>query len=215
MNRDSLAQYYSDNVGLIHVIAAKAHRRVLAVGGAYDYNDLCQDLTEVFIKSYDQFNDNLGWKFSTYFTAAAYHRVNRVVGKITAERVDYKVKSTQEIASRCEEGSEIFDLEDASQNPEAAAASSEMIELMLDSLSPLALKIIGLTIDPPDFLERELDAAMAHSILDREQGGKSRSGQHITVHFVCSVLDKTNIIPADKLREARREINTMAKGYFV
>ena len=59
MNRDSLAQYYSDNVGLIHVVAAKAHRRVLAVGGAYDYNDLYQDLTEVFIKSYDQFNDNL------------------------------------------------------------------------------------------------------------------------------------------------------------
>lgn len=215
MNRDSLAQYYSDNVGLIHVVAAKAHRRVLAVGGAYDYNDLYQDLTEVFIKSYDQFNDNLGWKFSTYFTAAAYNRVNRVVGKIVAERVDHKVKSTQEIASRGEDGSEIFDLEDASQNPEAAAASSEMIELMLDSLSPLAQEIISLTIDPPDFMERELDASIAHSAISREQGGKLRSGQSITVQFVCSVLDKTNMIPAGQLRAARREINTMAKGYFV
>lgn len=89
MDRKDLGRFYADNVGLIHVVARKGYGRLQGIGASVDYDDLFQDLSETFIKSFDGFDDDAG-KFSTYFITAARNKVNQIAEGYELDRMGVK-----------------------------------------------------------------------------------------------------------------------------
>lgn len=215
MQRSELNNYYAENVGLIHMVAKKGWGRLQAIGASYPYDDLFQEMSVVFIKAFDGFDDNCGNKFSTYFMSSAYHKINKIVADIAIERIDMKTRSVQEMSSWSEDG-----LDEAELVPCTAPTPAERCELtdsfkvMMGGLSPLALKIVTLAIDPPDFIEYEFAAAGTHAKLARDSGVERRFTTALNVNFICSMLEKLSLVTPTALRKAKQEIQDTARRNF-
>lgn len=215
MDRNQLNGYYADNVGLIHMVTKKGWGRLQAIGASYPYDDLFQELSVIFIKAFDGFDDNCGNKFSTYFMTSAYHEVNKIVAQIAIERIDMKTRSVEEMSSWSEDG-----LDEAELLPCLAPTPAERCELsdslknMMQGLSPLALKIVTLAIDPPDFVEYEFAAAGTHVKLARDSGVERRFTTSLNVNFICALLEKLSLVTPTALRKARQEIQDAARSNF-
>jgi len=207
MDRSNLDRFYVENSGLIHTVARKGYGRLQAIGSGMEYDDLVQDLTVVFIKSYDKFDEASGNRFSTYFMAAAFNRINRIAGEQEIERVENGVRSMEEMSERFEDDTSIEEViaSDAA-TPEQIVEAASIAQGVLSKLSPLAAKIAEMAIDPPDFIEREFMAAQAHAEISRNKGIEKRASRSLNVSFVCSVLEKTTDLPVLSIREARKQI---------
>lgn len=216
MERTELDRYYRENVGLIHVVAKKGWGRLQRVGAQYPYEDIYQELSITFIKAFDGFNDNLGNKFSTYFVTSAQHHVNKIVKAYEIERMELKMRSVEEMASWSEdgEGSECDLVASEDLTPEERCEFMESIEAMEAKLSPLAMQILTLALDPPEFLEREFHAASSHAKCSRDSGTEKRATRSLNVAFVCDFLDKTRIAKPLDIRMARLEIGRVALRSF-
>lgn len=215
MQRDALPQYYADNVGLIHIVTKKGYGRLTGMGSSYSYEDLFQDLSVVFIKAFDAFDDNAGFKFSTYFTSSAYRKLNKIAEKIQIERIEMKTRSTEEMAANMEDGDgETMDIACPCATPFDMAEATSAMRYLTDHLSPLAATMLAMATDPPEFIEREFAAAYAHAAYAREGGGSNRARMNLTVGFVCRVLEKVQPDAVMALRAARREIGLTAQRSF-
>lgn len=197
MDRSNLAAYYEANVGLIHSIALPGYGRLADIGGSQSYDDLFQELTEVFIKAYDAFDENAGFTFSTYFMTSARNYLNHNAEQVEVERLGVKTswfksdeidpktgkrkwKSRRERVhqgcSSFEEMSARADSDEADMHeiipahgptPEQIASIESDMRVLMARLSPLARQMLAMVIDPPDYLEREFDALDAHARLAR------------------------------------------------
>ena len=215
MQRVELETYLAANVGLIHAVTKSANARLVKCGVSYDYEDLFQDLSITFIKAFDKYNDNLGYKFSTYFTVAARHEANKIVDKLIAERVEGKTRSVEEMTANFDDQADASEqIMCGGQTPEEHYISIDKIKGMVSGLSPLAYKIVEMTIDPPDFIEREHQAQVAYAKRSRDTGVEKRVSENITVAFVCGVLTKLSTVPVMDIRAARIEINSAARGHL-
>lgn len=208
MNRANLSQFYKDNTGLLHVVARKGYGRLQAIGASIDYEDLVQELSITFIRSFDLFDEMAGCKFSTYFMTAAYHEVNKIADAIVAERVTNGVRSVEEIDSWSdEEGSSVEErIANEDATPYQVVAANQLTEMIFKRLSPLAVMIAKMAIHPPEFMELEFEAATAHAEVARGIGIEKRARGSLNVSFVCSVLTKTNRPFASRIREAKEEV---------
>lgn len=244
MDRNNLGRFYADNVGLIHTVARKGFGRLSGIGASVDYDDLFQELSEVFIKAYDGFDED-GSKFSTYFTVAAGHKINQIAEGYELDRMGVKTTrfksdetcpktgkkkwkarkdkihggavSVEEMASWSEEGdsgSVIESIDSGTATPEQLCQAQQELNVMLANLSPLAAKIVEMTLNPPEFIERELEAVEAHVEYARSNGFPRRNTASISVSFVADVLEKTTDVPALTIRTAKREIMELAKRGF-
>lgn len=241
MDRSNLAAYYEANVGLIHTIARKGYGRLVEIGASQSYDDLFQELTEVFIKAYDAFNENAGFTFSTYFMTSARNYLNRNAEEIEEERLGIRTswfksdeinpktgkpkwKSRRERVhqgcSSFEEMSERAGAEEADMHevipadaptPEQIASVESDVRALAGQLSPLARQMLAMIIDPPDFLERELDALEAHSKLARSMNVRVLASGRIDLLFISSFMEKTLGIPAYELKKARSEVTSAAR----
>lgn len=197
MDRSNLAAYYEANVGLIHSVARKGYGRIADIGGSQSYDDLFQELTEVFIKAYDAFDESAGFTFSTYFMTSARNYLNRNAEQVEVERLGVKTswfksdevdpktgkqkwKSRREQVhqgcSSFEEMSDRAGVKEADMHevipahtatPEQIASIESDMRELAGALSPLALQMLSFVIDPPDYLEREFEALDAHARLAR------------------------------------------------
>lgn len=211
MDRQNLDRYYADNVGLIHTVAQKGFGRLRAIGAATDYEDLFQELSETFVKAYDRFDESLGNKFSTYFMQAAYHEVNRIAKRFEVERIEFGVKSFEEMSAGLDGGSVEEMIPDSAMTPEQELIGRDTVRDMLERLSPLASMIAEMAINPPDFMENEFAAAQAHAEYSRSLGVEKRARGSLNVAFVCSVLEKTTDLPHGTIKSARNEVLAFAE----
>ena len=211
MDRQNLDRFYADNVGLIHTVTHKSFGRLRAIGAATDYEDLYQELTEVFIKAYDRFDESLGNKFSTYFITSAFHEVNKIAKRFEVERIEFGVKSFEELSVGLDGGSVEEMIADSASTPEQELAGKDAVRNMLEKLSPLASMIAGMAIDPPDFMEHEFAAAQAHAEYSRSLGVEKRARGSLNVAFVCSVLEKTTDLPPGAIKSAKNEVFAFAE----
>ena len=221
MQRSDLDRYYADNVGLVHMAAKKGYARLLSIGASYSYDDMVQELSIVFIKAYDAYDANTGFKFSSYFMTSAYHQINKIMEPIIMERIENKTRSVEEMTSWTEDGLNEAELIpcDAMQ-PMQRVQLTQDFERMVTGLSPLAEHIVRIVIEPPEFVERELDASGAHASYAREKSnivgkGKGKRGKNaMSMTFVCGLLEKLRVATALELRQARQEIRLAAERSF-
>lgn len=212
MDRSNLERFYAENVGLIHTVARKGYGRLQAIGSSMDYEDLVQELAEVFIRAYDLFDEERGNRFSTYFMTAAYNRINRIAAGQEVERVENGVRSMEEMNERMGEGSNVEEMIASSDaTPEQIVEAVSTAMSLLNGLSPLAAKIAEMAINPPEFIEREFVAAQANAEISRNKGIEKRASKSLNVSFVCLVLERATDLPVVTIREARKEILAAAE----
>lgn len=214
MDRQNLSAYYAANVGLVHDVAQKGYARLVAIGAPLDYEDLFQELTEIFIKSYDKFDESRGCKFSTYYVFSAFNQVNKMAKKFEVERCELGTRSIEEMDDRAsEDGLSVLEKIDSGfATPEQYVEAMQMARSVVSGLSPMASTIAGMLIDPPAFMEREVEAAIAHSGYARSKNVARRARQQLDIGLVCSVIEKATNAPHSMVTKARRELEAAFEG---
>lgn len=243
MDRGKLDRFYADNIGLIHTVARKGYGRLMGIGAAVDYDDLVQELSEVFVKAFDGFEEGAG-KFSTYFTVAATNKINQIAEGYELDRTGVKTTrylsdeidagtgkrkwkarreqihsgavSVEEMSSWSEdgEGSILETIDSGSATPEEILQAQQELGAMLGRLSPLAATMCEMALNPPEFMEREFIAVTAHAEYARSQNIERRGRNSLNVAFVAGVLEKTTDLSVAAIRAAKREIMDLAKRGF-
>lgn len=225
----------SENMGLIHTAARMGYGRLQALGSSLDYDDLVQEMSELFIIAYDKFDESNGAKFSTYFTFAARNEINKIGQRAELERCGTIVVSAEkkegeygydvtrrnyhagtigieEINAACEDGASFEEtIASEAATPEQLAIVASEMRAMLRGLSPLAAAMASMTFDPPEYVEREFVASQVHAEFARSVGTERRCRGTLTVGFVATFLERTTDIPCGTIRAAKREIMEMAK----
>lgn len=209
MDRDNLSAFYAENIGLVRQVAWKGYQRLVAIGAVLEFEDLVQELSITFMRAYDKFDEANGAKFSTYFMHAAYNDLNKIARRHEIERVDMGVRSMEEIDDLAGEGGSIAEriASDAMTPEEIVERDSAMREIEAN-LTPVAALVVRWIIDPPDFLERELQAHQAHADYARSRGVAKRN-RISPARFVCDFLGRVTDIPADQLKGAYRQIRDL------
>lgn len=207
---DTEASYLAANMGLVYKAASQAMGRLQAVESSYEFTDMVQEMAVVFVKSYRLFNPEHG-KFSTYFMTSAHHRVNALVNRWMKEKANIGMTSIESISGRisAQTGgdlnySDVVPSNDAT--PDMVAEEAELFDLADRTLSPLALKVAELAIDPPDSFESELRSQQAHAAICRAMGDKTHARQNVDAKFVCDILEKTAHFSSAELSAARSEL---------
>jgi len=83
------AEFYKANVGLVHTVSRKGYTRLVKARVTIDYEDVFQEMSMVFLKACDGFDESRGFKFSTYFFMAAYNRLNNWAQALIDDRMRY------------------------------------------------------------------------------------------------------------------------------
>jgi RNA polymerase sigma factor (sigma-70 family) len=207
MDRANLGRFYADNIGLIRMVAAKCVGRLRAIGTGMEFEDVVSELTIVFVKSYDLFDHEQG-KFSTYFMRSAYNHVNKLAER-HERSIEFMSRSVEEMSSWSDDEMDVSEMIPCVQpTQEDVLAHRQSVVDALSELSPLATTVISMTVNPPQFIENEFEAANAHIDYAREQDpdARFRKPSPLGMDFVCSVLRKAlGVSPLD-LQDARREV---------
>lgn len=212
MDRSNLASYYAENVGLVKQVAWKGYQRLIAIGATMEFDDLVQELSVTFVRAYDKFDESNGAKFSTYFVHAAYNDLNKLAKRIEAERVDLGMRSIEEIDALVGEGGSLAErVASEAMTPEEIVERDSAIREIESRLTPVAALVMHWIIDPPDFLERELQAQQAHADYARSRGIAKRN-RISPARFVCDFLGRVTDIPAEQLQGAYRQIRNLEVG---
>lgn len=204
--------YYAKNIGLVHHLARKGFGRLQGIGAAMPYDDMVQELSIVFLRAYELFDPNMGNKFSTYFTFAAYNRINKIVEGFEIERVRLNIRSVEEIDS-------YTDHEDSSsfaetvpctrQQPDEAYEAERTAQDIYGNLSPLAKLIVGWLIEPPAFVLSEFAKAQAHVEYSKSLGHSKRAVTGLRILFICDLIRLVSDVSKSEIGYARDELKTI------
>lgn len=216
VDRAQFPEFYKKNAGLIHLVTKKVTARAMALGsGTIDYDEMEQEMTEVFLRAYDGY-DPEKFKFSTYFMRAAFNRANYLLHKVQVERVVNRTKSVEEMGARMG-GDDDEDLsmtvEDVtSMGPEDHAQLQSLMRSWHAKLSCVGQMILTLTLEPPEWLIHEFMAQKEFAEISRAQGITRRGRQDLNASFVVHVLKVANPDNTAPLETALDEVRKIARN---
>lgn len=212
MGKVDSAAYYAKNIGLVHHLARKAYGRLQGIGAAMPYDDMVQELSLVFLRAYELFDPNMGNKFSTYFTFAAYNRINKIVETYEIERVRLNIRSVEEIDSYTDcEGSGSFaeTVPCDRQRPDEAYEAKRTAQDIYGNLSPLAKLIVGWLAEPPAFVLSEFAKAQAHVEYSKSLGYSKRAVTGLRILFICDLIRLVSDVSKAEISYARDELKAV------
>ena len=204
----NVAQYYKDNVGLVHTVSRKGWARLQKAGVAMDYDDVFQEMSCVFLKSCEGFDEEKGFKFSTYFFMGAYNRLNKWAQALIEERLKHGVVSVEEMNNGADEE---FSLEDVvmkdMNTPEKMYAATEFVAYLNRKLSPIAKLIVDWSVEPPEEMMAEMEKIQANADYGRSLGMNTRCFTTINPKFVGSFIVMVSDVSEAQVRAALRELD--------
>ncbi len=205
MSPELFNSFYEENIRLVHSVALKGHRRLEGIGASIGYNDLFQEMSIVFLKTLETFDEEKG-KFSPYFFKMAFFRINKIAEKFEIERA--VCRSTQEIASDRFDGEVDVVLEsigDDRAGVEDVVSACELIEKIMENISPLAQKIFEWAIMPPAQVKKEIEARYMHAELSRGLGLHRRYIEPNGLALACEMLEIAGV-DAGEIKRARLQL---------
>jgi len=209
----NVAQYYNENVGLVHAVTKKGFARLQKAGVAMDYEDVFQEMSVVFVKACEGFQADKGFKFSTYFFIAAQNKLASWTKKIIEERLVHKVVSIEEMNHN--HGGEELDLESIlpgdRTTPEDIASAKQCVADLAKSLSPVAAQIIEWMVEPPQALLDEFNRLEAHAAFARSIGFEQRFSAQLSPRYVGQFLVLLGVSDT-QVKSALREIKSYAQN---
>lgn len=189
-----LNKFFQENENLIHFATQKALGRLLrsGLGDRVEYEEIYGELTEVFVRSFNQYDPERS-KFSTYFVMASTNHITSKIEKMY--RLEIKLDSIDATVGD-EDSSALVDLmasSDTSFEDELELQSE--LKFMRESLSPLAVRLLDYSINPPEFIVNEFKAQRAQVALASSLGLKTSHSTEITIQFVANCLRDTTDSP--------------------
>lgn len=154
--KEDFNTFYRANTGLANKVAMKVFARLMSMGAAVEFDDVFQEASVVMQRTYEKFDPSKGFKFSTYFMRAAYNELNKFVESYEKDCTVLGVMSIQ--AARGDDGEEL-DMESTidghHMSPEEALELKQNLEGIEQKLSPLALFLLQMSVDPPEQMTQE------------------------------------------------------------
>jgi len=93
---------FEDNVGLVHLQARRGLQWASKTGCGLNYDDMFQIASVAFLTAAQSYNPDSGFKFSTYYTQAAFSEFRREIGIMTGVK-NLNTDQRAEIVQRKEE----------------------------------------------------------------------------------------------------------------
>ena len=201
-------EFYKANVGLIHKVCQKVFKRVLSMGHVIEYSDLQQEASITMMKAYRGFNPDMGFKFSTYFTRAAFNDLNRYLRNYDRERSEaFQVSSMDAAVS--EDGDYLnieATIDGGHGSPEQVLEAAQLEQEINGRLSPLANFLLDLSIEPNEQMEREWERVCAM---------QNRQGAPMPMTFVNEFVNRLDpSFSMVDIKAARSEISSITKEFF-
>ena len=199
----NVAEFYEQNVNLVHKISHKCYARAAALGSCMEYDDVFQEASAVFVQTCEKFDEERGTKFSTYFFKSAFNELNSIFRDFETERCELGTVSLQEFE---ENSGDTLDIKAEDITPEEAMVAAEGAEFIRDGLSPLSLLVCEWLINPPPFLVEEFEKVRIHLELARSRGFDKRGAKHLSVPFICEMLMLLGLASEKDIRETKAEL---------
>jgi DNA-directed RNA polymerase specialized sigma24 family protein len=158
---------FQDYERLTHFLARKLCGWAQARGGSPDYDDLYQEVSLIWWRCRDQFDPTRGVLFPAYFAQAALHHWARVRREV--ERGRRTISLDQAPNAQIEASLAELLCDEHAGNPEMDALRQEAIAETLEA-SPLLLRMVELSLDPPEDLAQELVALRAQVAWSHDMG---------------------------------------------
>lgn len=206
----SAADFYKANVGLVHSVSRKGFARLTAAKVGIDYEDVFQEMSMVFLKAYQGFDQSRGFKFSTYYYMAAYNRLNAWATDMIDERVKHGVVSIDELN---EAGGEEMSLSETllvdDTTPEDNVRAMQLLTHIKNKLSPLAGLILQWSIEPPPEVVQQIQAAQMNADYGRSRGLNSRCMAKPSPRYIAGFIRMISDVSAYEAERALKEIATL------
>lgn len=207
-----VAEFYEQNKGLVHAVSRKGFARFSGLGVSMDYEDIFQEMSVIFLKAYEGFDDSKGFKFTTYFYMSAFNRINSWLQKLADERVVHGVVSIEELNARSggdgeNNLSDLLMIDRAT--PETYCQLNQFITHADKSLSPLASLILSWCLSPPPELLEQLRKAEVHAEYGRKLGFETRCMSKLTPRYVGGFVSMLTGIPKIHIVEATQELSKL------
>ena len=209
------AEYYKANMGLVHVVSRKGFSRMAAAKVVIDYEDVFQEMSIVFLKALEKFDESKGFKFSTYYFMCAFNRLNRWAQDLIEERLKHGVVSIEELGHNVGDGGDMdmggmmSDMSDPSADPESSYRVRELLDHMAKSLSPLAGLILEWSIAPPEEVMTEIRKAQKYAEYGRAKGHNSRCMVQVSPRYIASFVRMISDVSQPEVTKALREIEEL------
>ncbi len=208
------AEFYKANMGLVHAVSRKGFSRLATAKVTIDYEDVFQEMSIVFLKALEGFDESRGFKFSTFYFMCAYNRLNKWAQDMIEERLKHGVVSIDELNASSDEGdmdlaSTLEDYADRSSNPESSYRVQELLEYMAKTLSPLAGLILEWSIAPPEEVLTEVRKAQHYAEYGRSKGHNTRCMVQVTPRYVASFIRMISDVSQPDVAKALKEIDDL------
>lgn len=206
-------QLFRDHDKLLRHLAHRNISRLTSVGYCIDVEELYAIFCEVFVVSIQTWDESKG-KLTTYLTTACLNMVSRLLKKyhLGDNRTEYE----SDILHRMGDGEDDCDydvfVDHQSQNILGPYELMKTLTEEMQQLSPFAKILLKFTLNPPDFIERELLAQEAKYQLSLNTPEKNESRgprrRKLNLSFVANCIMKTAETNKEKrfIRDAVKEV---------
>lgn len=184
--------------------------RLTKVGYPIDADELYSIFCEAFMDCVTNHWSEEKGKLTTYLYHVCFNKVSDMLDKYF--RMEANTKSECEIVRFDEEGNESSGMESfgGSNTSFDEYALMQALQKEAESLSPFARLLLEYTLNPPDFIERELQAQEAkHELSLTMDGTATYRRRFLNLSFVAKCIEKTsdNSIKS-QVRDAIKEVKT-------
>lgn len=200
------AEFYKANVGLVHSVSRKGFNRLLAAHVTIDYEDVFQEMSIVFLRACDGFDESRGFKFSTFYFRSAFNRLNTWVQDLIDDRMHYS--NIDDMGGEDSEGLESVIFKDL-DTPEGNYAVSQMIDHISKSLSPLAYLIFAWSLTPPPEIVQEVRKAQLQAEFGRALGYNTRCMVQLSPRYIGNFIRMISNASQYEVDAALKEIDRM------
>lgn len=205
------ADFYKANMGLVHAVSRKGFSRLATAKVVIDYEDVFQEMSIVFLKAFEGFDESKGFKFSTYYFMCAYNRLNYWAQRLIEERLKHGVVSIEELSKGSDGddmdlGNVMQDYADPSTDPESSYRVTELLQYMLKNVSPLAGLILEWSIMPPQEVMTEVRKAHQYAEYGRSRGHNARCMVQVSPRYIASFISMISDVSQLEVTKALKEI---------
>lgn len=201
------APRYEDSLKDIKVFASKVYRRLRAAGASsVQLEDIIQELSLVWVKASQAYDENGGAQFRTFFYRAMIRHINRWADRQCNE--GRALSLDVNVSDDIDKGASFHEvIADGSDSAEDTLAETTHRNLLMSYLSDISRKFVSFLERPPEELVKEFEAIRAKSDYSRGRGLQSIAPRSITSAVIMDFLG----VPNKERRGILNEIKTVSE----
>lgn len=196
---------------LINKYTYKFSQRARSLGTAMDEDDIRQELSIIFLRCVEAYDESKGGSFMNFLISAWFNEMNQLMRRDQRNFERGKTRSDH-VESDDGDAMSIFDTVDSGwATPEQNLEALQQAEALLNALTPQARVLVHTLIDPPDAICEQY-AAHTNGIRERRDAQLSakKTYRQLTLRFLFEAFQ---VSPSDQVR-ITREIQTKAAVVF-